>query len=221
MSMINWQMTGGEIEAESFRRIDAEAENTNFSQPEWRVVRRLIHTTGDFSIAEDVLFENNPIDAGLAAVRQGAQLYCDSNMMVAGISLSRLRQVNPSYTQDHVHCFVADDDVGERARSEGITRSQAGVEKAESILDNGIVLIGNAPMALAAVIRMVRENRVRPRMIIAMPVGFVHVVEAKEMLEGIDVPHIRVQGYRGGTTLAVAALHGMLETQTTSGECAG
>jgi len=209
---INWQMSGAEVEQESFRRIEAEMGPHAFTPQEWPVVRRLIHTTADFSIAKDIYFGHDPIQAAREAVRAGRPIYSDSNMIRSGISLARLSGICPGgYTRELLHCYIADADVAEQARVRGTTRALASLDKARPLLDGAIVLIGNAPLALAGLVRMMNEEGVRPALVIGMPVGFVHVLESKAMLMETTVPQLVIKGRRGGSPLAVAALHGMLE----------
>ena len=213
---ISWNASGAEIEAESFRRIEAEIApevRCRFSPGEWRVVRRLIHTTADFAIADVVGFKNDPVSAGLAALRNGAGIYSDSNMIKAGLSVSKLSSFNSNYSRDSIICPSLNAPVGELARQRHITRALAGVEIYLDKIDNGIFLCGNAPLALAGVAEAVLTGRIKPRLIIAMPVGFVNVVESKELaLQLNDVPMIILNGRRGGSPLAVAALHGIMES---------
>ncbi len=206
-------MPGLEIERESFKRIDAEADSSGFSPEEWRVARRLIHTTADFVIVENLKFRHDPVTAGLEALRAGVPIYSDSNMIKAGISVAKLKQFNPAYERDSIHCYIADADVAAEAKKENITRALAAVKKAAPILNGGIFLSGNAPLALAGMIKMLVEQNIRPALIIGMPVGFVNVVESKELLRDVTVPHITIEGRRGGSPLAVATLHGIMESK--------
>ena len=208
---VSWDMTGNEVEAESFRRIDVEARKHNFSEKEWHVARRLIHTTGDFSIINELKFRHNPIAAGLQALRDGATIFCDSNMAKSGVSVARLQRLNPAYEKSSIHCYIADPEVAEVAQERGCTRALAAVEKAKPILPGAIVLIGNAPLALANIVRLNQQENIKPALIIGIPVGFVNVTEAKEMLGETDIPHIVVEKRRGGSALAVATLHGIIE----------
>lgn len=208
---IIWDMSGIEIEEESFRRIEAETPRGTFNDEEWKVARRLIHTSADFSIISTLKFRHDPIQAGLKALKNGALLFSDSNMIRSGISVSKLKKFNPSYERESIHCFVADADVSKEAAEKNITRALAAVCKAKNIINKGIFLCGNAPLALAGTIKMIVEENIRPALIIAMPVGFVNVVESKELLKEVDVPHIVLEGRRGGSPLAVAALHGIME----------
>ncbi len=206
-------MTGIEVECESFRQIEAEVAENSFSSDEWPVVRRLIHTTADFSIADNIYFGNNPITAARKAVADGAIVYSDSNMIRSGISIPRLNSRGTGYTRDSINCYIADEDVAAKAKENRTTRALAALEKARPILNGAIVLIGNAPMALAGLARMIMEENIKPALVIGMPVGFVHVLESKEMIMETDIPQVVLKGRRGGSPLAVATLHGMLEKQ--------
>lgn len=210
---ILWNLSGQAIEQESFRRIEEEyPHRERFSAEEWRVARRLIHTTADMLIADTLVFRHAPIANGLDALSRGAPIFCDSNMIRAGISLARLKKLNSGYDQSFLHCYIADADVAARAKAEGRTRAVCGAEKARPILDGAVVLIGNAPLALARIARYILEEGIRPALVIGMPVGFVNVVESKELLGQCGVPQIVLEGRRGGSPLAVAALHAVMES---------
>ena len=208
---IKWDMTAEQIEAESFRIIEKEFPDPPFRGPEWKIARRLIHTCADFSICENLVFRNNPIQAALKAISNGAVIYCDSNMIKSGISVQKLKMLSPSYSRDSIHCYISDSDVAEDAGKHGTTRALASLKKAEAILDGAIVLIGNAPLALAGIAKLSFEKNIMPAVIIGMPVGFVNVVESKVLLSKTDIPHITIEGRRGGSTLAVATLHAIME----------
>jgi len=211
LGKVSWDMSGNEVEAESFRRIDAEAPAHSFSEQEWHVARRLIHTTGDFSIIDELKFRHDPISAGLQALRRGATIFCDSNMARSGVSVARLQRLNSAYEKSSIHCYIAEPEVVAIAKKRSCTRALAAVEKAKPILNGAIVLIGNAPLALANIVRLSQEENLKPALIIGIPVGFVNVTEAKEMLGETDIPHVVVEKRRGGSALAVATLHGIIE----------
>ena len=211
---ISWELPGSAIEAESFRRIDAEVspeQRARFTDAEWHVARRLVHTTADFSILDLLRFAGDPISAGRNALRSGALIYTDSNMIKSGLSVMKLKQWNPSYDRERILCEVASKEVASLAAKEGITRALAAVKLHQKELNGAVFLCGNAPLALAGLIRMIAEGTVRPALIVGMPVGFVNVLESKELLQFVDVPYITLTGRRGGSPLAVAALHGMME----------
>jgi len=202
-------VSGPEIEARSFAAIDAEAVHDHLSAPQWQVVRRLIHTTADFSMTELTRFSDDAFDACAAALKAGAKIYVDSNMIRSGISVPRLQQVNPTYRREDIFCHVADEDVAAEAQQTGLPRSLFAVRKARDILPGGIVLIGNAPVALLEINRLALEENIRPALVIGMPVGFIHVLESKEELQRTGLPYVVLQGRRGGSPLAVACLHAL------------
>ncbi len=211
---IEWQMSGVEIEDESFLRIEEGLMDfqKTVDPAIYRIGRRLVHTTADFAIVDDLCWKSDPVAAGLNALRDKAPIYCDSSMIRSGISLARLKKVNNNYTSDDVHCLVADPQVVKEAGERGQARSLVAVEKAKEIIDGGIVLIGNAPLALAGIIRLLAEENIKPRLIIGMPVGFVHVIESKELVLATDIPQVVIKGRRGGSSLAVATLHAIIES---------
>jgi precorrin-8X/cobalt-precorrin-8 methylmutase len=202
-------MSGEQIEERSFEIIDREAPEHNFSPDQWEVVRRMIHTTADFALVRYVRFSLDAVDAGVAGLRSGAPVYVDSNMIKSGLSLARLRQVCSKYCSGSVICHVADEDVAEAARQNGLPRSLFAVRKAKVLLHGGIAVFGNAPVALMELNRLIMEEGIKPALVVAMPVGFVHVVESKEELMSLDVPFIAISGRRGGSPLAVSTLHAL------------
>lgn len=211
---IAWNSDGAGIERESFRRIDAEVRpevRRRFSEKEWHVARRLVHTSADFSILDTLVFRNDPVGAGLAALRSGARIYSDSNMIRAGLSVPKLKRFHAEYSRESILCPVAEPAVAEFAAHEGITRALASVRLYARELDGAIFLCGNAPLALAGLMELIADGAVCPALIVGMPVGFVNVTESKELLRLTDVPHIVLEGRRGGSPLAVASLHGIME----------
>lgn len=201
--------SGERIEALSFETIDRAAPPHAFSPAEWQVVRRMIHTTGDFAIMSAVRFSPKALEEGIKALRNGAPLYVDSNMIRAGLSLARLRAVCGSYDADRIVCQIADGDVEAEAKRLVLPRSVLAIRKAKPMLDGAIAVFGNAPTALLELSRMMIEEGVRPALVIAAPVGFVHVKESKEELMRLDVPFIVVDGNRGGSPLAVSMVHAL------------
>ncbi|ACD97354.1 precorrin-8X methylmutase [Trichlorobacter lovleyi] len=208
-SLLAQPLSGEQIEERSFACIDQEAAEHSFLPDQWQVVRRLIHTTADFGLMELVRFSPDAIAAGTAALRNGKPIFVDSNMIRSGLSMARLRSVCPAYGPESISCHVADGDVAEEARRCGLPRSLFAMCKARAIADGGILLFGNAPVALLELNRMIIEEGVRPALVVAMPVGFVHVVESKDELMALGVPFIALSGRRGGSPLAVATLHAL------------
>lgn len=200
---------GEEIEARSFAAIDREAPEHPFSRAEWEVVRRMIHTVGDFSIIPDIRFSPGALEAAESALREGRLIYCDSNMIRSGLSLARLRRVNPDYGPEKIVCYVADEAVARDSKALGLPRSLLGIRKARPLLEGAIAVFGNAPIALLELNRMIVEEGLKPALVIGMPVGFVHVVESKQELLTLPVPFIALTGRRGGSPLAVSVVHAL------------
>jgi precorrin isomerase len=202
-------LSGPEIEARSMAIIDQEAPPHRFSPAEWQVVRRMIHTVGDFTIGEAVRFSPDAIEAGVNALHACRPIYVDSNMIRSGISLARLQEACGFYRRESLLCHIADEDVARKARRTGLPRSLHAVRKAKPLLDGAIVAIGNAPIALMEISRQMVEEGLKLSLVIALPVGFVHVVESKEELMGLGVPFIATAGRRGGSPLAVSVVHAL------------
>ncbi len=202
-------MSAEAIEARSFEIIDQEIGTHSFSPAQWEVVRRMLHTTADFGLKDDVKFSGDAIDSAISALRSGSRIFVDSNMIRSGLSMTRLRRAHPGYEPDDLVCHVADEDVAKKAIERALPRSLFAVRKAEGVLNGGIAVFGNAPVALMELNRLILEEGVRPAVVIAMPVGFVHVVESKEELMSLGVPHITIRGRRGGSPLAVSAVHAL------------
>lgn len=214
-------VSGERIEAMSFAIIDREAPSHSFLPEEWRVVRRMIHTTGDFSIIGSVRFSNDAIRAGVKALKACRPIYVDSNMIRSGLSPSRLRMACGGGGPCRVHCHVADEDVAAQAKRSGLPRSVMAVRKAEPMLDGSIAVFGNAPTALLELNRLMIEEGVKPALVIAAPVGFVHVEESKEELLELDVPQIVLAGRRGGSPIAVSIVHALCSLAAEGREEAG
>ncbi|MBM3887659.1 MAG: precorrin-8X methylmutase [Verrucomicrobia bacterium] len=203
-------LSGPEIEERSFAAIDREMpDRRGFAPDQWEIVRRMIHTCGDTGLADAVRFSPDAIESGVAALRRGARIYVDSNMIRSGLSLARLRGAHAGYRAEDIYCYIAEGDVALEAGRTRLPRSLFAVRKAKAALHGGIAVFGNAPVALLELNRMIIEDGVRPALVIALPVGFVHVVESKEELMSLPVPWIAVTGRRGGSTLAVSVVHAL------------
>lgn len=208
-NLLSYPIDGLTIEQHSFDAIDREVPAHDFTAAQWPVVRRMIHTTADFGLIEAVRFSGDAVAAGCKALAEGRPIYTDAQMIRSGISTVRLRAVYQGYDRTRIHCHVADPDVAAAARESGLPRAVAAIRKARGMLDGAIVAVGNSPTALLELNRTVIEEGVRPALVIGMPVGFVHVVESKEELMGLDLPWIVVGGRRGGSPLAVSVIHAL------------
>lgn len=204
-------LSGEQIEQRSLAIIDQEAPPHNYTPEQWPVVRRMVHTTADFSLLDMVRFSPDGIDAACQALRGGATIYADSNMIRSGLSMARLQLVCPDYQASSILCHVADADIADQARQASLPRSLFAVRKAKQQLHGGIAVFGNAPVALLELNRLIQETDLRPALIIGMPVGFVHVVESKQELMQMGVPYITIEGRRGGSPLAVSVIHALCE----------
>ena len=201
---------GRAIEHDSFAIIDDEAgAHDQYSAEQWPLVRRMIHANADFDFNGLTAFHPDAMRAGLAAVQKGGTpVVADVEMICVGLSRPRLAHFGMS-----THHYISDPDVIERAHNEGTTRAVQAMRKAQRLgkLDGAIVGIGNAPTALIEVIRQVREEGVKPALIVGMPVGFVSAAESKDLLMTLtDTPWVAIRGRKGGSTLVVAAVHALL-----------
>lgn len=169
------------------------------------VVKRVIHATADFDYVDSLYFSDGAIDAALAALRGGATIVTDTAMALAGINKAALERHGCA-----ARCFIADEDVASAAAARGITRSAAAVEKAAALEGPLVFAVGNAPTALVRLCEMMGEGKVRPRLVIGVPVGFVNVIQSKEMLMDSDVPCIVARGRKGGSTVAAAICNALL-----------
>jgi precorrin-8X/cobalt-precorrin-8 methylmutase len=198
-----------EIEAESFRIIEAEAGAHPWTPTEWPVVRRVIHASADFDYVRSMLFSADAVDRGVAAIRGGRGIITDTAMALAGISKPRLEKFGIAAA-----CFVADPEVARAAKAQGVTRSILAVRKGAFAADSGIFVIGNAPTALFELLRLIKEEGVQPDLVIGLPVGFVGAAESKERLvaEAFDlkVPFIANRGRKGGSNVAAAVVNALL-----------
>jgi len=195
-----------DIMMESFRIIEDEIGPHKFSEQEWPIVRRMIHACGELDIAPLVRFAKEPVEHGLAALYRGCPLVTDISMVAAGISKKHLRARNLQ-----LHCFIDDPEVHRLAQDQGGTRSYWGMAKALADVGPGIYVVGSSPTALWAIAESIREGRVRPDLVVAVPVGFVAVEESKEDILSLDVPAIVLRGRKGGSGIAAAAVNALLE----------
>lgn len=198
-----------EIEAESFRMIDAEAGPHGWPAAEWPVVRRVIHTSADFEYLRTMFMSPGAVAAGVRALKAGRGIVTDTTMALAGISKPRLAQYSVPLS-----CFVADPTAAAEAAAQGVTRSIMAMRRGTASPLNGIFVIGNAPTALFELLRQVREEGLRPDLIVGLPVGFVGAAESKEELlttaAAHTIPFITNRGRKGGSNVAAAVINALL-----------
>lgn len=200
----------GDIERTSMSIIAAElAERGVVLPPEQEaVVKRVIHTTADFDYANNLRFTPGAAELGQAALKQGVPIVTDTNMAKAGISKPSLEAFGCT-----LRCFMAEPEVAELARERGLTRAAVSMERAAQEYPGAILAVGNAPTALLRIAELMEEG-LRPALVIAVPVGFVNVVESKELLfaacETRGVPAIAAMGRKGGSNVAAAICNALL-----------
>ncbi len=209
-NLITEQLTqaGQKIEHDSFAIVDRETGPHDYTREQWQIVRRMIHATADFEFNGLSRFHADAIQAGLAAIRGGATIVADVEMICVGLSKPRLSHFGVS-----THHFISDADVIAQAKKENTTRAVQAMRKAQQqgLLEGSIVAVGNAPTALLEVERMIKQDGLKPALIVGMPVGFVSAAESKAAISQItNVPWIITDGRKGGSTLVVAAIHALL-----------
>jgi precorrin-8X/cobalt-precorrin-8 methylmutase len=200
---------GQVIEHDSFAIIDAEVGPHTYTEGQWPIVRRMIHANADFDFNGLTDFHADAVESGVQAMlKGGTPVVADVEMICSGLSQPRLGHFGMK-----PHQFISDPDVIETAKAEDTTRAVQAMRKAHrlGLLDNAIIGIGNAPTALIEVVRLIREEGVKPALVVGMPVGFVSAAESKDLMaELTDVPWIVIRGRKGGSTLVVATLHALL-----------
>ena len=194
------------IENRSMELIAPHLEGLGLDERATKLYSRLIHASGDVGYAPITRVHPEAIDRAIEALKAGAHIYTDVEMVRTGINKKKLASFG-----GEVHCLVADPDVAVRAKAEGITRSMVAMRQFGKDLDGNIVAIGNAPTALFEVLRLVREEGIRPACIVGIPVGFVGAAESKAALaENGIVPYITVEGTKGGSPIAAAAINALM-----------
>lgn len=194
-----------EIETESFRIIRSEMTTHGFSEDELAVVVRVIHATADFDFQYSIRFHPQALSAGLEALRGGCPVVTDVQMVGVGINSAALARLG-----GRTVCDVGRPEVRRASQEEGLTRSTVAMRRNARNIHGGVVAIGNAPTALLEVIRLVREEGIRPALVVGVPVGFVNAAESKDDLLGLEVPYITTLGRKGGSTVAVAIVNALL-----------
>jgi precorrin-8X/cobalt-precorrin-8 methylmutase len=199
------ELTPDQIMAESFRMIDAEVGAHAFDAMEWQVVRRLIHASGDLEVARLVHVQRDAVRAGVQTLREGLPIVTDVRMVASGIRQPALQALGVT-----LHCFIDAPDVARVAQETGRTRSFCAMQKAVAEVGTAVYVIGNAPTALLALSACVQQGLVMPALVVAMPVGFVSVVESKEQALTLACPVITVRGRKGGSAMAAATVNALL-----------
>lgn len=201
----------GDIERRSFEIIGQEM-STQPDELHAPIIKRVIHTTADFDYEQNLLFSEKAVQAGLEALRNGASIVTDTNMALSGINKAALGKLGCSAV-----CYMADADIAEAAKLNGSTRAVASMNKAAELEGDVIFALGNAPTALLRLLELAEAGRVQPRLVIGCPVGFVNVVESKELLLQSGLEYIVARGRKGGSNVAAAICNALLYMITRSG----
>lgn len=194
-----------DIEKRSFEIITQLLGDTPLDPENELVIKRVIHTSADFDYAENLTFSPHAVQKGLEALRNGCDIVTDTQMAKAGINKRILAALG-----GEVHCFMSDEDVAREAKERQVTRATVSMERAAALEKPCIFAIGNAPTALIALKSLMDEGKLHPALIIGVPVGFVNVVESKELIIGSDVPYIVARGRKGGSNVAAAICNALL-----------
>ena len=196
-----------EIEKRSFELITEELGERTFPEEQEPIIKRCIHTSADFDYADNLCFSENAANIGVEALKNGAHIVTDTRMAWSGINKKKLASFG-----GEAHCFMSDDDVAKEAKERGCTRAAICMERGAVLAEekNVIFAIGNAPTALIQLYEMLKDQRFRPEFIIGVPVGFVNVEAAKELILETEVPHIINRGRKGGSNVAAAICNAIL-----------
>lgn len=194
-----------EIEKKSFEIITEELGNVELDPLQAPIIKRAIHTSADFDYLKNLYFSGNAVRKIQEAIRNGACIVTDTQMAKSGINKKELAKYG-----GEVYCFMSDEDVSEMAKINGTTRATASMDKAAKLDKKLIFAIGNAPTALVRLYELVINGNIKPEAIIGVPVGFVNVVEAKELIIGLPCPCIVARGRKGGSNIAAAICNALL-----------
>ena len=193
-----------EIEKRSFEIIESELPHP-IDPALAPIIKRVIHTSADFDYADNLCFSEDVVAKAHEAIKNGACIVTDTQMAKAGINKKNLARYG-----GEVYCFIADEDVAKAAKEQGTTRSAASMDKAAALGKPLIFAIGNAPTALVRICELIDEGKLKPELVIGVPVGFVNVVQSKEMIMQRPVPYIVARGRKGGSNVAACIVNALL-----------
>ena len=194
-----------DIEKRSFEIITEELGDKKLIPGTELVVKRCIHTSADFDYAENLCFSENAVQKAMEAIKEGACIVTDTQMAKAGINKKALARYG-----GEVFCFMSDEDVAKTARENGTTRATASMDKAAKMDRKLIFAVGNAPTALVRLYELIENGELSPELIIGVPVGFVNVVQSKELIMDAGVPYIVARGRKGGSNIAACIVNALL-----------
>lgn len=194
-----------EIETRSFEIITEELGDKKLVPGTELIVKRCIHTSADFDYADNLCFSENAVEKAIDAIKKGACIVTDTQMAKAGINKKALAKYG-----GEVFCFMSDEDVAAEAKKRGSTRATVSMDKAAAIEKPLIFAVGNAPTALVRLYELIKDKKISPYLIIGVPVGFVNVVQSKEMIMDTEVPYIIARGRKGGSNIAACICNALL-----------
>lgn len=194
-----------DIEKKSFEIISEELKDRCIDPKNELIIKRAIHTSADFDYVDNLYFSKDAVDIAVKAIKNGATIVTDTQMVKAGINKKVLARFG-----GEVVCYIADEDVAAKAKERGVTRSMVSMEKAAQIKGDVIFAIGNAPTALIRLHELVKDGKIKAKIIIGVPVGFVNVVESKDLIINSGVTSIVARGRKGGSNIAAAICNGLL-----------
>lgn len=169
------------------------------------VIKRCIHTSADFDYAKTLKFSDDSVNIIRELIKSGANIVTDTNMALTGINKKELAKYGCE-----IRCYMAEEDVAKEAKERQVTRATVSMERAMATGKPTIFVVGNAPTALITLYDMYEKNEYKPAFVIGVPVGFVNVVAAKELILGSDIPYIINQGRKGGSNVAAAIVNAIL-----------
>lgn len=199
------QVLPNEIEKRSFEIITEELGSKYIPKEFEPIIKRVIHTTADFEYADTMVFSESVVEGALKSIKEGACIVTDTQMVKSGINKKTLERFG-----GEVYCFMSDDDIAELAKKNGTTRAVASMDKAATLDKKLIFAIGNAPTALIRIHQLMEEGKLKPELVIGVPVGFVNVVSSKELIMDSKVPFIVAKGRKGGSNVAAAICNALL-----------
>jgi precorrin-8X/cobalt-precorrin-8 methylmutase len=194
-----------DIEKRSFEIITEELGDIKLDPEKELIIKRVIHTTADFEYVNNLKFSDNAVERAMEAIKNGACIVTDTQMAKSGINKKALAKYG-----GEVFCFMSDEDVAKIAKENGTTRATASMDKASEIDKELIFAIGNAPTALVRLYELIKEGKINPELVIGVPVGFVNVVQSKELIMESGVPYIVAKGRKGGSNVAAAICNALL-----------
>ena len=194
-----------DIEERSMEIIGQELGERVFPADQLPVIKRVIHTSADFDYADNLVFSAGAVEKGIAAIKGGCTIVTDTQMAFSGVTKRVLEKFGGKAV-----CFMSDPDVAAEAKERGETRATVSMERAAALEGPVILAVGNAPTALVRACQLMEEGKFHPALVIGVPVGFVNVVESKELLLTMDVPHIVARGRKGGSNVAAAICNALL-----------